>query len=917
MQFRTHTAIIVSIMLCSICGVLNAQDLTLIPALKDSLRKVGSDSLRVELLWQVGYNYSQSNPDSGVHYAKKSYDISKRIHFIKGLGDSENIWGFSLTSAGKFDSAHVHYENSMKYFKQINDPCNTTVVMGNWGWNYLNHHEDVKGLECFLEAEKLDRMCDSRGWKSTTYYNIGAAYNRMNEYDKAILYFDQAIGMDIEKGDSAKLAISTLGKANAFRGMNNLDEAEVYYKKAMRLNEVMGNEYTLGFVYENLSQLLFDKGKQEEAIMYCRKALDIFKRLDRPGDVIYESLLLGTMLNETNRTEEAETILLGLLPLTFIHETPYERKETYERLSHVYNKQGKPALAYQYLSKFVALKDSLNEEDQKATLAELTTRFETEKKDQQLEVERANRDRETERAEKQTFQKYVFLTGAIVFALIALVLINRFQIKKRTAQALEEKNRIIERERDRAERSEKLKQQFLANMSHEIRTPMNAINGLSRILLDKDHDPQTREYLQAISHSGENMQVILNDILDLSKLESGQFLIHPVAFDLRREAENVMRIFNERASEKGLTLKLTIDPDLPAFIKADAARLSQIWSNLISNAIKFTSKGGVQLNLKRGDSEDSLSVEVIDSGIGMSADELPHIFESFVQITSQNAGRTDGTGLGLTIARNLVERMGGKLDVKSEVGVGTEFHFVISFRNAVKEEVVQLALKADNRFADKHVIVAEDNEYNFMVVRDVLMKYYPGMGIHRAHNGLEVIEMLNEDDYDLILMDVQMPEMNGYEATKVIRGERNYIPIIALTASVTQHELDMCYEAGMNEVVLKPFRDEDLISVFNKSFKLEVKVEIDDNTADTKKIFAEFAPALLDDFKQARINLDEAKMRSTAHTARPLLIKCGYHDLVDQCILLENAQVADSDLWQLADRIIETFQSELNQITKR
>ena len=221
---------------------ISAQDAGTIPYYFDSLKIATSDSMRVEFLWRIGFNYSQSNPDSGIFYAQKSHQLAKRINYQKGLGDSENIWGFSLSSAGEYDSANVHYEKALKHFQALNDPCNTTVVLGNWGWNYMNHHEDVKGLECFLEAEKLDRACDARGWKSTTYYNIGAAYNRMNEYAKATTYFDQAISIDELKLDSAKLAISTLGKANALRGMNNLKEAEVYYKRAMYINERLENE---------------------------------------------------------------------------------------------------------------------------------------------------------------------------------------------------------------------------------------------------------------------------------------------------------------------------------------------------------------------------------------------------------------------------------------------------------------------------------------------------------------------------------------------------------------------------------------------------------------------------------------------------------------------------------------------------
>lgn len=887
-----------------------AQDPSAIAADQELLHKASNDKVRAELLWRIGFNFSQSQPDSGIYYAKKSYALSKKINYPKGLGDSENIWAFSLSLAGEYDSANVHYGNALRHFKALNDPCNTTVVLGNRGWNYLNHHEDAKGLECFLEAEKLDRACDSRGWKSTTYYNIGAAYNRMNEYNKAIAYFDQAIEIDEQKKDTIKLAVSNLGKANALRGLNQMKNAEVYYKRSMYFNELLGNEYALAYVYENLGQLLFDMGDQIGSVSYCTKALKIFKELDRPGDFIYESLLIGTMLYESNRLKEAETILLEVLPMTIVHNTPYERKEVYDRLSKIYKKLKRTDLAFDYLSKFVALKDSLNEEDQKKNLAELTTRFETEKKDQQLEVERAYRDSESERAERQTFQKYVFLTGAIVFGLITLVLINRFKIKKRAAKELEEKNILIEKEKNRAERSEYQKQQFLANMSHEIRTPMNAINGLSRLLLDKHHDDQTREYLEAISHSGENMQVILNDILDLAKLESTQFLVHPIAFDLRKEANQIIRIFNTKALSKGLYLKIEIDDKLPQYIKADAARLSQIWSNLISNAIKFTPRGGVLFKISASKNPDSMLVEVIDTGVGIDKQAQTQIFDSFVQINRINAPKTEGTGLGLTISKNLVERMGGQLSVTSNLGEGTTFSFKLKYTLASEQDWVQKELKPISFIDKKHIIIAEDNDYNFLVTRDVILKYFPNIQIYRAFHGREVIDLIEEDEFDLIFMDVKMPLMNGYEAAKNIRMKDIQTPIVALSASVTQQEVDLCYSSGMNKFVMKPFADEDLIQVINHYFDTNVTTD-NQQTEESTNHFELFAKPLLIEFIEARnsYNFDDIKL--TAHKARPLLIRNENLELAKLCEEIENQEMEEKLLINKTDAIIKELTFKL------
>ena len=913
MSNRTAKALFTTILIL-LRVISNAQDPSAIAADKELLRKEKDDKVRAELLWRIGFNFSQSQPDSGIYYARKSFALSKQINFKKGLGDSENIWAFSLSLAGEYDSANVHYGRALSHFKALNDPCNTTVVLGNWGWNYLNHHEDAKGLECFLEAEKLDRACDSRGWKSTTYYNIGAAYNRINEYEKAISYFDQAIELDEEKKDTIKLAVSNLGKANALRGLNKLKEAEVYYKRSMYLHELLSNEYALAYVYENLGQLLFDMGDKNKSVAYCTKALKIFEKLKRTEDFIYESLLLGTMLFESNRLKEAETMLLGVLPLTIEHKTPYERKEVYQRLSKIYEKQQRKDLAYEFLSKFVALKDTLNEEEQKKNLAELTTRFETEKKDQQLELERAKLASESERAERQTFQKYVFLTGAIVFGLITLVLINRFKIKKRTALELAEKNILIEREKERAEKSEFQKQQFLANMSHEIRTPMNAINGLSRLLLDKPHDIQTREYLEAISHSGENMQVILNDILDLAKLEAGQFLIHPIAFDLQKEAEQVIRIFNAKALDKGLYLKLEIDEKVPRFIVADAARLSQIWSNLISNALKFTTTGGVKLKINASESSNALKMEVIDTGVGIAENELAHVFESFVQLNPNMTSLPQGTGLGLTIAKNLAERMGGQLQVESKLGSGTSFSFHLTYELAKEQDVAKRNFSPIKLGETKHVVVAEDNDYNFLVTKDVLLKYYPGIQLYRAHDGLEALALLEEDEYDLILMDLKMPKMSGNEAAIEIRKKGNKTPIIALSASVTKQEMELCLNSGMNDFIMKPFHDADFIQVLNRYFETDAFVEISNHGSDTDKThLIQFGPQLITEFSEALSHSNFDAIRMTAHKARPLLIRSGCHELALLCEELEHQNVNDEIFMTKSNLLLKEFSSEISK----
>jgi CheY-like chemotaxis protein len=443
---------------------------------------------------------------------------------------------------------------------------------------------------------------------------------------------------------------------------------------------------------------------------------------------------------------------------------------------------------------------------------------------------------------------------------------------------------------------------------------MNAINGLSRLLLDKPHDIQTREYLEAISHSGENMQVILNDILDLAKLEAGQFLIHPIAFDLQKEAEQVIRIFNAKALDKGLYLKLEIDEKVPRFIVADAARLSQIWSNLISNALKFTQTGGVKLKISVTETPNSLKMEVSDTGVGIAANELAHVFESFVQLNPNMTSLPQGTGLGLTIAKNLAERMGGQLQVESKFGSGTSLSFLLKYELANEQDVSKRVFSPVKLSETKHIVIAEDNDYNFLVTKDVLLKYYPGIQLYRAHDGLEAIALLEEDEYDLILMDLKMPKMSGNEAAMEIRNKGCKTPIIALSASVTNQEMELCLNSGMNDFIMKPFNDEDLIQVLNRYFETDALVENSNNESNIDKThLIQFGPQLITELSEALSDLNFDTIRMTAHKARPLLIRSGCNELALLCEELEHQNVNDEIFINKSKLLLKEFNTEISK----
>jgi signal transduction histidine kinase/CheY-like chemotaxis protein/HPt (histidine-containing phosphotransfer) domain-containing protein len=374
----------------------------------------------------------------------------------------------------------------------------------------------------------------------------------------------------------------------------------------------------------------------------------------------------------------------------------------------------------------------------------------------------------------------------------------------------------------RAEESEKHEQQFLANMSHEIRTPMNAVLGMTNLLLDTKMDEKQSKYLKAINISSKNLLVIINDILDLSKLEAGKMEIEKIPFRIREVVENVNETSRFKAEEKGLRFEINISPDLPEVLKGDPTRLNQILTNLASNAVKFTDKGSVTISVEKPQNSHFIEFRVIDTGIGIPDDKLHLLFGNFKQVDSSTFRKYGGTGLGLAISKTLIELQGGKVEVKSVLGKGSEFSVKIPYELGTEEEAKALHHDVVLDYAglsNIRILVAEDNEYNQIVVVDTLTSLIENATIDIAENGLVALDMVQAKPYDLVLMDAQMPEMDGLDATRAIRkleNEKiNHIPIIALTASVHKADIDKCLHSGMNAFVPKPFTRDELLGTIS------------------------------------------------------------------------------------------------------
>ena len=374
--------------------------------------------------------------------------------------------------------------------------------------------------------------------------------------------------------------------------------------------------------------------------------------------------------------------------------------------------------------------------------------------------------------------------------------------------------------RELTENLMKVKEIFLANMSHEIRTPMNAILGFTRLLFETSLSQEQKSFVDAIHFSGENLLVIINDILDLSKIQSGKMTIEKYEFNMHELIKGIIKVLQPRAQEKGLTLVDKIDAQITPIVKGDPVRLNQILTNLISNAIKFTERGGVTIELTSMASEgiyELFEFRIQDSGIGIPEEKQSVIFDDFVQATDDTTRKYGGTGLGLSIVKKLVTLQEGKISLQSIPGIGSTFTVHLTFEKVnIKEAASSTAIPSLSDFAERlhgtTVLVVEDNTLNQALVKKVLEK--GGCEMDIASNGLKAIEYLQSKVYDVVLMDVQMPEMDGYETTQYIRNQlaapQSTIPIIAMTAHAFGDDVSRCISAGMNDYISKPFKAETL-----------------------------------------------------------------------------------------------------------
>jgi signal transduction histidine kinase/CheY-like chemotaxis protein/HPt (histidine-containing phosphotransfer) domain-containing protein len=821
---------------------------------------------RIDILVDIAVEVRNFDVDGASIMADDIIERSKALGYRRGMGRGSNLKGSCYWLKGEYDA----------------------------------------GLEVLKQALAIATGIKDRRLEARVLYYFGNIYRDMGDFANVLTNFEKALAIYEELGDEFSQSVILTSVSNLLYDLNDFDSALEYALKCLPIFERAHNVSSLINIYNTLGNIYFKKEQFGEALGYFEKNLN-YSEPETPNYVMAESGLGKVYYKMQNFADADKFLSSALLQSKELSNAEVQIICNFY-LGRLYMDEGNYRKAQQYLNAAYTLAgDYMRKHDIMSIHEVLATLY-----DKMGDIPKAFYHLKSFEQLKEEIFKQTIINE-----------LRNLQVR----QQLE----LAQKEKEVAERTAFLKHQFMANMSHEIRTPMNAIVGMTRLLLDKEPKPDQLRYLNAIRLSADNLLVIINDILDLSKIEAGKIVIEHTDFSMREVVNSVRDMLMLKAEEKGIEMRVAVEETIPRRLIGDPTRVNQILINLAGNAVKFTDKGYVEIKIstKRKDAGKWwLQLDVIDSGIGIAPEYVDSIFDSFTQAGSDVTRKFGGTGLGLTISRQLTNLMGGEISVRSVLQKGTTFSVVIPFvESASQEEKAKESLldkRSMQRLNHLRILLVEDNEFNRMVAEDTLAELIPGVDLHCAVNGQEAVDRVSKENFDVVLMDIQMPVMDGVTATKAIRRlpqPFGQTKIIAMTANVLQEDVQQYFDAGMNAYVSKPFQPNELLLKMNEVTSGATPVTesrpdahkkergfppLPDRVTDMQflkqftggnpekqqkyvKMFLENAPKLLDSIAAGLKNKDNQTIKIAAHSLKPQLSYMGVKEEVSNIFMIEQS----------------------------
>lgn len=741
------------------------------------------------------FHYNKSQPDSAMHYLKLAKELTLASNNETYLPNLYAVYSLVYLSLADYYNAIDNAYNSFELARELEHEESIARAYVRLGIIYLRINKYRKSIKFIEDALEYHTKLDNSVEIDVDHYFLAEAYTKLNEKEKAIFHFEKILDKReaYKNSDVSGNMFHIEGHVDALNG--NYNSAIDNHVQAIILMQQAGTQKRITEVYLNIIELFVELLKNDQPVIDAERSIATL------GYINFEDFASSSCKTMKERREN-NMLISTLQTLIEYNILKQNMKE-----------------AFTLGQEYILLKDSLQKLENAINIAEQQVKFENEQHEKQIELLNLQNKANEEKIISRQQQQYTYLGSVALLLIVIIALRSRIKTIRLGKDLIQEKNDLLESAKDKSNQSEKFKEQFLANVSHEIRTPMNAIVGMTNLLLKSKHLDGQKKYLDAMNHSAKNLLVLLNDILDLSKLEAGKMKVLKMPFNPWEVIENINKSVKSKADEKGIELVITLDKNIPRSLIGDSKKLYQILSNLVLNGIAFTEEGTVEIKCYLSKVEDytgTLNFIVKDTGIGIVYEKQEKILETFVKVYDKAKLNYGGSGLELAIIKQMVELQGGNIRLESKPSEGTAFFLEIPYLLSV-EDILENEVSLSETTVDLtglSVLLVEDNEFNIIVAKDELESSIDDVNIELAGNGSIAVDMIIKQKYDIVLMDVQMPVMNGYEATKAIRKLKNSkssIPIIAMTANNMQQEIDSCKKAGMDEYISKPFHTAELL----------------------------------------------------------------------------------------------------------
>lgn len=635
---------------------------------------------------------------------------------------------------------------------------------------------------------------------------LGNVYFELKKVNDAILIFNKSIPLYAKNKPTANQAYTLYNLGLCYSEKKEYSTAENYFNDAEKIYELIN-------VPEGKELINLQKGILHQIKGDDDKALTIFSTLISKSDDEDQSKIkakayyhIGQIEAKKNRNNLAINYLNKAYELSSKYKDLQLSADISVSLSEIYEKMIDIKQSHKYLKQHLALRDSIRVLNSKRVGTEDFLSF---KEAERLKaVEQMNKEnKEQQRANK--FSKLISILSIALISILSLLSLSLYKnniIRSQSNKLLQDKNQELIQAKEKAEKASKARAEFLSTVSHELRTPLNAINGITHLLLEENPKKSQMQYLTSLKFSGDYLLTFINDILEINRVESENIEIEKINVNIKQLLSDLHNSFKDLASKNNNDFVLEMDENIPENLIGDPTKLSQIFINLINNALKFTQNGKVFVKAsvtETKDEECTIHFDIADTGIGISPEKQSSIFESFAQGSVEINRKYGGTGLGLAIVKRLVELLGGQIELSSSEGIGSTFSFDIKFIVGEQQFVEDKKQYDESVFENKKILIVEDNKINQMITKKMVEN--KSIQCEIIDNGEDAIELIRNQHFDLVLMDVHLPGINGTEATQKIREFNKTLPIIALTAISLNENREMLLSYGMNDVVTKPF----------------------------------------------------------------------------------------------------------------